>query len=298
MATSTVICAAWDGVERHGGRISQSRGKKCPFKKISSSDLIGHFVLTALHQPKSLAETPCFKHKLDQMDVSFPRGKKPNTAEEDASKKRKKTSDSEVLFGKKDKSIVGDTPTTANGTSHKRPKHHKSKDVKSDKAATPDAKPALAHTITFKTLRPQMLVMGIVRQINDHDIVVSLPNKLNGVVVRKETADELHNDNASSVKLTDLFHIGQYVACVVLKSSKEDRGKRIELSLRTSLVNANLTIKHIVKGASVYASVVSVEDHGVVVNVGVRGFTGFIPSKDLHLPEGHTDAHPGQLFFC
>ncbi|RQM29029.1 hypothetical protein B5M09_003214 [Aphanomyces astaci] len=234
------------------------------------------------------------------MDASFPRGKKPKTAEEDASKKRKKTSDSEVLFGKKDKSVVDDT--LAGSADHKRPKHHKSKDVKSSSTAAdksaPDAKPALAHVITFKTLRPQMLVMGVIRQINEHDLVVSLPNKLNGVVARKETSDEASSSSSSTSTLTDLFHIGQYVACVVLKCSKEDRGKRIELSLRTSLVNANQSVKHIVKGASIYASVVSVEDHGVIVNLGVRGFTGFIPTKDLHLPDGHTEARPGQLFFC
>ncbi|KAG9416819.1 hypothetical protein AC1031_001209 [Aphanomyces cochlioides] len=143
-----------------------------------------------------------------------------------------------------------------------------------------------------------MLVMGVIRQINDNDVVVSLPNKLNGVVLRNETSDELHNAKNDSANLQDIFYVGQYVACVVLKVFKDDKGKRIELSLRTSLLNANQSVKHIVKGTSLYASVVSVEDHGVIMNLGVRGMTGFIATKDLHLPEGQTECHPGQLFFC
>ncbi|KAF0686374.1 Aste57867_21818 [Aphanomyces stellatus] len=238
------------------------------------------------------------------METSFPRGKKAKGGE-DASKKRKKPADSEVLFGKKDKHAGADevtpTPTTDKPKGFKRPKAKASDDVAAAAKKDVVAKPAQAHVITFKTLRPQMLVMGVVRQINEDDVVISLPNKLNGVVPRKETSDELFaakgGENSMS-SLSDLFFVGQYVACVVLKASKEDKGKRIELSLRASLVNGHQNIQHIVKGSSFYVSVSSVEDHGVVVNMGIRGFTGFIPTKELHLPEGTTEAHVGQLLFA
>ncbi|OQR93664.1 rRNA biogenesis protein rrp5 [Achlya hypogyna] len=218
------------------------------------------------------------------MDVSFPRGKKAKSSD-DASKKRKKPEDSDVLFGK---------------TSAKEDAAPKKKFVKHKKDDTPaartEAKPATAHCITFKNLKAGSHVLGVIRQINEADLVVSLPNNLSGFVTLAETSDELHNKKAAD--LTTLFYVGQFVPCVVLKCSKEEKGKRIALSLRASLINGNLGGKHVVKGASLYASVASVEDHGLIMNLGVRGYTGFVPKKDIHIPEGLTEPFPGQVFFC
>ncbi|OQS07493.1 rRNA biogenesis protein rrp5 [Thraustotheca clavata] len=217
------------------------------------------------------------------MDKGFPRGKKRS---EEAPKKRKKPEDGEVLFGKKDKEEA---------TPKKIVKQMKKQDTV--QARTNSEKPPSAYTITFKTLKPKAFVFGVIRQINENDLVISLPNNLSGFVALKETSDEVHA-KSNGVDLIQLFHVGQFVPCVVLKCSKEEKGKRIELSMRASLVNGNLSAKHIAKGASLYASVVSVEDHGVIMNVGVRGYTGFVPMKDLHLPEGLTECQPGQQFFC
>ncbi|KDO28237.1 hypothetical protein SPRG_06286 [Saprolegnia parasitica CBS 223.65] len=208
------------------------------------------------------------------MDVSFPRGKKPSV--DDASKKRKKPEDSDVLFGKKDHAATTDAPSKK-----KVHKHKKTEDVPAARAE----KAAAAHCITFKNLKAGTLIMGVIRQVNEADLV--------------ETSDELHKVvKPEGGELAARFYVGQFVSAVVLKCSKEEKGKRIELSLRVSLINANLSAQHIAKGASLYASVQSVEDHGAIMNLGVRGYTGFVPKKDLHAPDALPELVPGQVFFC
>ena len=70
------------------------------------------------------------------------------------------------------------------------------------------------------------------------------------------------------------------VRCSILSLVKEAKGRRIELSLRASVVNKGLSLSHLGKGCGVYGSVASAEDHGYVVTLGLEGVTAFLPAKD------------------
>lgn len=54
----------------------------------------------------------------------------------------------------------------------------------------------------------------------------------------------------------------------------------MELSLRPSVVNKGLSLSQLTKGSGVFGSVVSIEDHGYVVSLGLDGVTAFLPKKD------------------
>lgn len=163
---------------------------------------------------------------------------------------------------------------------------------------------AVAATVTFKALHKGVLLLGCVRQVGDDELLVSLPNKLNGVVTAAECSDEFfahHEKQQQSKKkkagargggndadsdeelpaLTALFRVGQFVPCVVLAATKEAKGKQIHLSLRTSLLNAELVPQTVAKGMTLHGTVASVEDHGAVLNLGVRGLNAFVPRKEL-----------------
>ncbi|RLN50077.1 hypothetical protein BBJ29_000905 [Phytophthora kernoviae] len=231
--------------------------------------------------------------------TSFPRGKKPRTDATAAGQKRKQSvsTPGESLFGKKG---LAAAPVTEE---EQHPKKKVKKVVtKQDKSATDELKAAKAALLTFKSLRKGMLLLGCVRQVTDgQNLMISLPNKLNGTVALDECSDEFHIFIQQQLKhkkmkmekdqeqeqlpaLSAIFQVGQFVPCVVLATGKADKHKQIHLSLRTSLLHAELSLSTLTKGTALHATVSSVEDHGAIVNLGIRGVNAFVPRKELSEP--------------
>ncbi|TMW57630.1 hypothetical protein Poli38472_003555 [Pythium oligandrum] len=264
--------------------------------------------------------------------TSFPRGKKQSQAPAAAapaavatkpSKKRKHAgedgeqdaallkqaedesamNDVDALFGKKGLAQQqSGQATEAKKTKSKVRKQPSAADVKTQQKHDKDElASSTAHLLTFKTLTKGMLLFGCVRQINDTELMISLPNKLTGVVSKEEVSDEFfayheHNGAKKTSRsgdvsmdgedeplpaLVEIFRVGQFVPCVVLSKSKEDRSKKLSLSLRVSRVHSELSPQSIAKGMTVYGTVSSVEDHGAIVNLGIRGLNAFAPMKEL-----------------
>lgn len=270
---------------------------------------------------------------------SFPRGKKAPeavaaaapTADQKGAKKRKletaatalevdedQDTGADALFGKKGVARVKDAAVAAEAEKKSKAKSAKKPkvDPKAAAAASTEKKETTAAVITFKALRKSMLLLGCVRQINDTELLISLPNKLNGVVTAAECSDEFFayylkqaekaqqkkkpgvavpgasfgaskdsDDDEELAPLNKLFQVGQFVPCVVVSATKEAKGKQIHLSLRTSLLNAELVPQSVNKGMTMHGTVASVEDHGAIVNLGVRGLNAFVPLKELKTAE-------------
>ncbi len=163
--------------------------------------------------------------------------------------------------------------------------------------------------LSYKRLVPGSIVLGQVSQINPHDIAVSLPNNLTGYVpltsistklterVEKLVAQDGKSDvsmedaeeDEDDIDLPSMFTIGQYVRAFVISTTGNsekptDSGKRrIELSIHSEQANAGITAKELVPNTMVMASVVSVEDHGLIMDIGlsVSGIGGFMSSKEI-----------------
>ncbi|ORX90106.1 nucleic acid-binding protein [Basidiobolus meristosporus CBS 931.73] len=181
-------------------------------------------------------------------------------------------------------------------------KAKKSKPSKNEDGDDTEEKPKKIESLNFKRLAIGTLMMGVVTQVNDLDITVSLPNHLIGFVSITEISDaisamvetaakaEEDSDDEEMVdtalpSLKELFQIGQYVNCSVTKlegaSDKSAKAKkRIELSLNPSIVNAGIMKDDLCEGMIVSVSVQSVEDHGYLLSTGVDGVTGFLHKKD------------------
>lgn len=184
-----------------------------------------------------------------------------------------------------------------------------------------------------------MVVLGCVAQINTTDITVSLPNNLSGYVSIISISEQLTRrllEEDQSVKgedetgdiepsginnedFTDLskyFRIGQYIR-VYVRSVEEKfserfgkhgpsfgdqtaHGKRIELSVEPLWANYGITVKELVPGCAIQASVTSVEDHGLILSLGLenKSITGFMPTKELDSHWSLSDIHEGQIFLC
>ena len=152
-----------------------------------------------------------------------------------------------------------------------------------------------AFTLTFPRLKIGMILMGSVREVRDTTrdggcLLISLPNNLHGRVVRAATGEAARtmliaqrrsaDDVAAELgDLSESFAVGQYVRCVVVGLDKVGNSRRVELSLRPSLVNNGMTRTTIAAGCVVSAEIKSEEDHGYIVSLGVDELTGFVPKK-------------------
>lgn len=166
---------------------------------------------------------------------------------------------------------------------------------------------------------PGSLVLGQVYQINRYDIALALPNNLTGyipltsisdnftevveAIAQDEAGDE--KDDTTILDLQSLFYIGQYLRAYVVSTIDEipsgRTGRRhIELSIDPHKVNSGLKKADLVVNSLVQASVSSVEDHGLIMNLGLDDpdIRGFMSSKELGDHVNLSNVQDGIVFLC
>ncbi|KAK3322215.1 hypothetical protein B0H66DRAFT_495043 [Apodospora peruviana] len=177
-------------------------------------------------------------------------------------------------------------------------------------------------SLNFKRLVKGSLVLGSVCAINALDIAVALPNNLIGHVSITSVSDSLAqrvqafaendedddntDDDTNDVDLAALFQIGQYIRAYVVSTideSADAQGKgrrRIELSLKPVHANSGMTEQDVVTNCTLMASVVSVEDHGFVMDISIAdsNMRGFLPRKQLDKDVPEERMQPGSVLLC
>ncbi|KAI8904014.1 hypothetical protein EDD86DRAFT_206747 [Gorgonomyces haynaldii] len=138
-------------------------------------------------------------------------------------------------------------------------------------------------SLTYKMLSVGMTFAGVVSQVNELDLTVSLPNQLQGFVSITEVSNAIseeveriaedEDEESELPSLKTLFAIGDPVVCAIV-SLGEDK-KRIDLSLKPQHVNKQIERTDVVKGMTLQGVVQSEEDHGYIIDLG--SFTGFLP---------------------
>ena len=209
----------------------------------------------------------------------------------------------DVLFGKKRHQS---SATTDNAQNKRGKKKTSRKETTTSSLVSQDSEgPTTAGTISFKTLKKGTKLLGCVSKILPTELLISLPNQLTGRVSRSESSDYCNDDRdrhadeneepaSSSLILSSLFKIGQFVPCKVLSAERNERGKKeIQLTLRCSKVNQGISASDVIKGSTGFGTVHSIEDHGAIVNLGIKGLNGFVPNQDLT----DTPLTCGQVFF-
>ena len=170
-------------------------------------------------------------------------------------------------------------------------------------------------------MSPGTIVLGQITDISHQDIVLALPNNLVGYVPLTAVCDKLNerlekllkeedeekpdgsdDDAYDDVDLKDLFSVGQYLrACITATSDESAKArKRLELSIDPKLVNKGLAKRKIPVNGMIQASVVSNEDHGLVMDLGLNDATlkGFLPKGELGPTVQHAKVQEGAVFMC
>ena len=159
-------------------------------------------------------------------------------------------------------------------------------------------------------------MLGQVTRISNLNVEVALPNNLTGNVSIVAISDQLtgrleadaaeaddeNSDEESDVELKSMFVPGQYLRVNVVSTVDETGGKKgrrkIELSLRPSETNKGLEKDDVVASSTVMAAVVSAEDHGYIMDLGVDGLRAFLPKTELEPKFDEERLQPGAVFLC
>ncbi|KAK9371051.1 hypothetical protein V1509DRAFT_615635 [Lipomyces kononenkoae] len=200
------------------------------------------------------------------------------------------------------------------------------KQQKGQRPTAPPKTPSIKiEGLTFKKLVPGTLVLGQVSQINMYDIALSMPNNLTGYIPitniseqistkldaieqdpddvpspsdGEENGEDKSNKQINEDQIPDLkslFRIGQWLRAVVTErqSANGDNGKKkhIELSIKPEAVNSFIDKEDLSKGVSLQASIKSLEDHGVSLDIGLSEVSGFMSNKELE----HANYSPDQV---
>ncbi|XP_012659116.1 protein RRP5 homolog [Otolemur garnettii] len=142
--------------------------------------------------------------------------------------------------------------------------------------------------LSVESLCEGMRILGCVKEVNELELVISLPNGLRGFVQVTEICDaytkKLNEQVTQEEPLKDLLHLpelfspGMLVRCVVSSVDTTERGKKsVKLSLNPKNVNRVLSAESLKPGMLLTGTVSSLEDHGYLVDIGVDGTRAFLP---------------------
>uniref|UniRef100_A0A452VGN1 Protein RRP5 homolog n=1 Tax=Ursus maritimus TaxID=29073 RepID=A0A452VGN1_URSMA len=213
------------------------------------------------------------------MEESFPRG---GTRKTHKSKKALQQSvEQDNLFD-----ISTEEESTKRKKSQKGPA--KTKKLKIEKRDSSKSTREKFEILSIESLCEGMRILGCVKEVNELELVISLPNGLRGFVQVTEICDaytkKLNEQVAQEeplkdlVGLPELFSPGMLVRCVVSSVGITERGKKsVKLSLNPKNVNEVLSAEALKPGMLLTGTVSSLEDHGYLVDIGVSGARAFLP---------------------
>lgn len=174
--------------------------------------------------------------------------------------------------------------------------------------------------LSYKRLVPGSMVLGQISKINRYDIALALPNNLTGFIpltsiserftermvalVGDEQASEEQEDG-KEIDLRKYFSIGQFLRASVtsmqVESSSGVKGRRhIELSINPQQANSGLSKADLVVNSMVQANVRSVEDHGLIMDLGLKdtAVRGFMSSKEVGQNIDISKIEEGAVYLC
>nr|POF13886.1 rrna biogenesis protein rrp5 [Quercus suber] len=174
--------------------------------------------------------------------------------------------------------------------------------------------------LSYKTLTIGSTVLGRVTAITSKDVALALCNNLTGFVPITSISEILSNrietllateetgksiDDDKDVDLHRLFHIGQWLRAEVTATSSEPAAasksrRHIELSLDPRQTNGGLSAEHVVVNSMIQCAVRSVEDHGIVMDLGLSDsdVKGFVSKKDIGTAYDLEKLEEGQVVMC
>ncbi|KAF2165171.1 hypothetical protein M409DRAFT_24557 [Zasmidium cellare ATCC 36951] len=176
-------------------------------------------------------------------------------------------------------------------------------------------------SLSYKNLAVGSSVLGRVTAVTSKDVALALPNNLTGYVpisaiserltarIERVLADDAKpaaeddGEDDQDIDLKQIVHTGQWLRGTVTAMGTETSGKskkHIELSIDPSQVNGGLEQDNFVPNNTIQAAVRSVEDRGIVMDLGLPDdtVTGFVSKKELGSAYQLDQIQEGQVMLC
>ncbi|XP_077426808.1 protein RRP5 homolog [Vanacampus margaritifer] len=180
---------------------------------------------------------------------------------------------------------------------------------KNEDPLTLNASAKSVEILHFKHLKEGMLMLGCVKEVSDFDVTVSLPCGLQGFLSIRNICDsytKLLTEQLDSADMGDiyalpqLFYSGMMLRCVIAKlDNAKGGGISIQLSVNPKLVNKALTSNALKAGMVLSGCIESLEDHGCLIDVGIKGTKAFLPKKaGKDKPNSNNELKVGQYVAC
>ncbi|XP_062436335.1 protein RRP5 homolog isoform X1 [Rhea pennata] len=187
------------------------------------------------------------------------------------------------------------------------------KKFKPDKKNTSKDNAINFEPLTVEALCEGMLLLGCIKEVNEFELVVSLPSGLSGFVPVTQIGDAYSKMLSEQVaegelpedlnSLSDMYSPGTLVRCIVTSVEKSADGHQsIRLSINPKKVNKGLNASTLTSGMLLSGLVSSVEDHGYLIDIGVSGTNAFLPRQKarsyIKLVKKGPDLKIGQNLNC
>ncbi|XP_076101163.1 protein RRP5 homolog [Mytilus galloprovincialis] len=248
------------------------------------------------------------------MEVNFPRG---GVAKKQSHETKNRKDDKDLFHTGEDDTKI------EKGQKRKKRNEKKGTEKKTKKQKVLNPKSNQYNTgqiqqLSTKILSTDMLVLGCVKEVHDYEVILSLPGGLSGVVPITNISDAYHDqlkqlasqsgteddmEDSDVHSLHEIFKIGTIMPSKVVSIGKNTKGKTaIKLTINPKAVNQEFEPSHIRDGLVLYGSIASQEDHGYVVDLGVKNNKAFLKNKDAErFIQLHNDGYPlmvGQSIIC
>lgn len=170
-----------------------------------------------------------------------------------------------------------------------------------------------AELLSTRTITEGMIIMGAIKEIHATHVIVALPGRLYGYVsvtaisasyldiVNQYVNDVKNENNFDDYKsIENLYEIGQIVCVKVVQIDVADEQNpssryKINLSMAPADINRDLIHNNIIEGIWIPAAVESVEDHGYVMETGIKNLRGFLHKSNIY--DGSSFGI-GEVIFC
>ncbi|CAC5410793.1 RRP5 [Mytilus coruscus] len=248
------------------------------------------------------------------MEANFPRG---GVAKKQSHETKNRTDDKDLFQTGEDDTKI------EKGQKRKKRNEKKGTEKKNKKQKVFNPKSIQYNTgqiqqLSIKMLSTDMLVLGCVKEVHDYEVILSLPGGLSGVVPITNISDAYHDqlkqlagqcgteddiEDSGIHSLHEIFKIGTILPSKVVNIGKNTKGKTaIKLTINPKAVNQEFEPSHIRDGLVLFSSIASQEDHGYVVDLGVKTVKAFLKNKDAErYIQLHNDGYPlmvGQSIIC
>ncbi|KAL9893579.1 ribosomal RNA Processing 5 [Glossina fuscipes fuscipes] len=202
------------------------------------------------------------------VEKSFPRGGTSNAA--------KKAIKENIIFGAVQKRT-------------KKRKTHGSGDV--NNAENGNLETFSAELLNYDTIQEGMLIMGVVKQVDQLHLKLSLPGRITAKVSTLEISEAYtkslqrlvsNSQPDDGVKsLPDLYRIGQVVYGKVQELKRSDTGRVwIVMTLKPSNVHSELRHSNIRKDFIFSGAIEEVQEHGYIIESGIKNLRCFLPFEN------------------